>query len=86
MEREFIASFREEINRDNEMLLENIAINNGKLERVDKLMEDIIIEKVILDSLYSVISDMAEANHFIAQKTTYNSIVNSGNMDLINEF
>ncbi|MFC1887229.1 hypothetical protein ACFLYK_00295 [Candidatus Cloacimonadota bacterium] len=84
--KKFLQSFHNELLEDRVVLERTIEINSRKINRADNFIQKIMTDEVVMDTLFLVISNIAQTNHSSTQTVTYESIINSGNLDLITDF
>lgn len=86
LEQQYIKSFYDEIDYTTSRLDSVIIHNKVKKERLKKMIPLMESENMPIDSAIVAISLMAEINMFIGKTNTYESIKNSGNFNIIQNF
>jgi hypothetical protein len=82
----YMTSFRDDIAYDQTHLDSIISSNEIKLKRVKTFIRSLKNKETSIKDAEEVIGIMAELNPFIPKVNTYESIKNSGNLNLISEF
>jgi len=87
LEIKYLKSFQNDLKSDLHRLTEVIPANEQKLQRIkDNIFEYDVPEKWVMDSVTAVITDMLIINTFVRKKSTYESIKNSGNLNIISNY
>ena len=82
----YLKSFYKDISYDKTDLENMLEINEKKLDRVNNFLTMIKNKETLLDSVNRIIEDMVEINYFVPKKITYESVKNSGNMEIISDY
>jgi len=86
LENQYLDSFYDEIVYSNTKLDTNIKRNKAKIEYLKKSIELIQQDNLPEDSTLVVISHMVQISLFIPKTITYESIKNSGNLNIIENY
>ena len=86
LESQYINSFHDEIVYSNAKLNTIISTNRTKVEYLKKTIAQLKTDKLPIDSTLAVIAKMVQINLFIPKTNTYESIKNSGNFNLIDNY
>lgn len=86
LENQYLNSFYDEIKYSNARLDTIIQINKTKIEYLNKSIELLKSDNLPEDSTLIVISHMVQISLFIPKTITYESIKNSGNLNIIENY
>ena len=86
MAEKYINSFRNDISYDHAQLDSIINSNEDKLERIGLFITSLKNKNPTIEDAERIMGDMAEINPFIPKINTYESIKNSGNLNLLTNY
>jgi hypothetical protein len=86
LESQYISSFYDEIVYDGARLDTIINANNNKINKFSSVINQLKTGDLSLDTCLVVAGEMAQINLFIPKTNTYETIKNSGNFNIINDY
>jgi len=86
MAEKYINSFRNDIAYDHTQLDTIIISNENKLQRINDFINSLKNKKATLEGAEQMLGDMAEINPFYPKISTYESIKNSGNLNILTDY
>jgi len=82
----YITSFRDDIASDHARLDSIINSNENKLGRISKFITSLKNKNSTIDDAERIMGDLAEINPFFPKINTYESIKNSGNLNILTNY
>jgi len=86
LEQKYLQSFFDDISTDGEQLKEILNNENATMSNIQRLFEMLKKPSVQSDSVMVLLSSMSRYYPFIQNASTYESIKNSGNLNLISDY
>jgi len=86
MAEKYINSFHDDIASDHAQLDSIIDSNENKLKRINKFVKSLKNKKSTINEAERIMTDMAEINPFYPKINTYESIKNSGNLNILTNY
>jgi hypothetical protein len=86
MAEKYISSFRDDIAYDHAQLDSIIVSKENKLERINKFITSLKNKQSTINDAERIMGLMAEINPFLPKINTYESIKNSGNLNILTNY